>query len=571
MKRDVAALGKKHYDVIVVGGGIYGVCAVWEAASRGLSSALVEMGDFAHATSANSYKIVHGGMRYLQHADIYRVRESSRERSALLCIAPHLVKPVPIVMPTYGHGRMGKFVLRLGFFVYDLLTCDRNRGIRDPDRRIPRARTLSVGEVTELFPGVARDGLTGGVLFYDGQMYNAPRLALSFLRSAVDAGADVANYCQVTGFLRDAGRVVGIDARDVLSGERIQIRGRIVINTAGPWAARLTVEDLGISPGRKVGFSRDVGLVVPRRLPNEYGLACPTATKDADALLDRGARHLFLMPWRDYTMLGVWHGVYSGTPDEFSVTPDELAGFVEQANAIYPDLRLTADDILTVISGLILFGDEDQAETEHRFAKRSLLIDHARDDGLQGILTLLGVRATTARGMAEKAIDLAFRKLGRRGPRSRTAVTPIHGGAMRSVRDCIAAARRDGPAELSYSALTALVHNYGCEYSRVLKYSRDEPILAEMIGDSTVLKGEVVHAAREEMAQTLQDVVFRRTDLGSAGDPGSENLRICAELMAKELGWDEERLSRELDSASEELAQRSSVKKYVRATAQLQH
>ena len=228
MVRDINALQEKEYDLVIIGGGIFGVCAAWDAALRGLSVAIVDKGDFCHATSANHFKMVHGGIRYLQHADIYRIRESSRERSVLLRIAPHMVKPLPIVVPTYGHGIQGKAFLGAGILLYDLLTCDRNRGLQN-ERKVPWGKLLSRAEVLKLFPGIKEKGLTGGAIFYDGQMYNPPRLALSFLRSAVNKGAGAANYVEVTGFIKSGNRVMGLKAQDSISGDQLEIRGKYIL------------------------------------------------------------------------------------------------------------------------------------------------------------------------------------------------------------------------------------------------------------------------------------------------------------------------------------------------------
>ncbi len=185
MRRSIAALTEKEFDLIVVGGGIFGACAAWDAALRGMSVALVERGDFCEATSANHFKIIHGGIRYLQHGDIYRIRESSRERSALLRIAPHLTKPLPIAIPTYGHGLQGKELLKIGMSLFDLLTFDRNQHVRDLGQHIPSSWFMSREECLNSFPGLDQNGLTGAGIFCDGQIYNPPRLALSFIQSAV--------------------------------------------------------------------------------------------------------------------------------------------------------------------------------------------------------------------------------------------------------------------------------------------------------------------------------------------------------------------------------------------------
>ena len=552
MKKNLQKLRREEYDLVVVGGGIFGACAAWDAASRGLKVALLEKKDFSHATSANHLKMVHGGIRYLQHGDVVRVWESCRERTALLKIAPHLVRPLPIVMPTYGHGKRGKAVLGVGVSLYDLLTLRRNRGIADEGRRIPGGRLITRQAALNYFPGIEQRGLTGAAVFYDAQMYNPPRIALSFLRSAASSGADIANYLEVTGFLKREGRIVGVRAKDALSGEILEVRGKMVLNTAGPWAARLleTGMDLHLAP--KPVFSRDVCFVVSRRLSSKFALACQTRTKDADAILSRGGRHLFLAPWRDFTLVGVWHGVYKGAPDEVTVTEEELKAFLDETNEAYPGLSLSREDVTMVNFGLILFEGNQKGSAEISFGKRSILIDHERTHHVNGLVTLIGVRATTARREAENAVNLIFRKLGRRPPDSETETTPIFGGRIENYHDFLGLAVKQRPHGLESEVLDALIHNYGSEYRGVLKYIDENPEWAHKLGNSTILKAEVVHAVREEMAEKIGDVVFRRTDLGTGGHPGEEALRACAGLMASELGWDESRVREEIDDARNE-------------------
>lgn len=551
MNRDLREMAKKEYDLVVIGGGIFGACAAWDAAQRGLSVALVEKEDFSHATSANHLKMVHGGIRYLQHGDVLRIRESSRERSALLRIAPHLVAPLPVVVPTYGNGMKGKGILAAGMAVYDLLTLDRNRGIGDPQRRIPRGKLLSRREVLNLFPGVERDGFTGGAVFCDGQVHNPPRLALSFLRSAVDAGADAANHLAAVRFLRNNRRVTGVEVRDALTGKTFDIRGKATLNATGPWAAPLLKEGFGLRLSHPLVFSRDVCFVVRRSLSPTHALACQTRSRDADAVVSRGGRHLFVAPWRGYTLVGVWHGVHRGAPDAFEVTKEELQSFLDETNEAYPGLSLSLDDVTMVNAGLILFADKEPGSDGISFGKRSVLWDHEKMHGVEGLVTLIGVRATTARGMAEKAVDLVFRMLGKSPPPSRTETTQIHGGRIPSFEEFLDAAIRRRPNGVDEPAMHSLVRNHGCEYEEVLKFLRENPALAGRVGGSAVLKAEVVHAVRKEMARTLGDVVFRRTDLGTAEHPGEEALRTCAEIMASELGWSDERIHGELEAVRE--------------------
>lgn len=547
MKRNLTTLTEQEYDLVIVGGGIFGICAAWDATLRGLSVALVERGDFAHATSANCFKIVHGGFRYLQHADVHRIRESSHERNVLLRIAPHLVHPLPVVVPTYGHGLQGRELLRLALLAYDLIALDRNRGITDPKKRISPGHIISRQECLRLFPGLERRGLTGAGIFYDAQMYSPARLALSYLRSAVKAGADAANYLEATSLLQKGDRVYGVNAHDRLTGNKLEIRSKVVLNAAGPWAEKVLRVGMGLRLTPKLTYSRDACFVVPGRLSERYALAVQGRTKDPDAILSRGRRHLFIVPWGNHSLIGVWHVVYKGEPDESTVTETDLQGFIDEINEAYPPLALTLKDVTMWNAGLVLFGNNKPGQTALSYGKRSIIIDHTNNHRVEGLVTIIGVRYTTSRGIAAKAIDLVFKKLGTNGPPSSTAETPIYGGRIECVDEFLRQAIAERAPAVSPEGLSALMLTHGSEYRQVLKYVDEDPSSADALGTSTVIKAQVIHAVREEMAQTLGDVVFRRTDLGTGGHPGDTALTTCAALMASELGWDETRAQQELE------------------------
>jgi glycerol-3-phosphate dehydrogenase len=547
MERNLKALAEGEFDLIVIGGGIFGICAAWDAALRGLSVALVEKGDFANATSANHFRMIHGGIRYLQHGDLYRVRESSRERSALLRIAPHLVHPLPIVIPTCGHGMQGKEVLGAGLLLYNMLTFDRNWGIPDSARQIPPGRIISREETLELFPDLKKKDLTGAAIFHDGQTYNPTRLALSFIKSAGAAGAQAANYLEVVGLLMDDERVVGVQVCDLLDGGEFDVHGRIILNAAGPWAAELLATKAGVQLNPQPTFSRDACFIVNRPLMDGYALAVQSQTADPDAIVSRGHRHLFIVPWQDRTLVGVWHVVHEGSPDELTVTETDLLGFLHEINEAYPPLALQIRDISKWMAGLVLFGENQVSKEDLKYGHRSRLIDNLAVNGIDGLITLIGVRFTTARGMAEKAIDLVFHKLGLKAPKSRTSITPIHGGDFDVFDELVQQALRQHAKTVDAETMPPLLHNHGSAYKEVLAYLTEDPCLAEKVGDTRILKAEVIHAIRREMAVKLSDVVFRRTDMGTGGNPGDEALQICASLMAAELGWDPARRRAELE------------------------
>ncbi len=383
MQRNPVNLSDREYDVLIIGAGAFGAAAARDAALRGLRTALIERADFGGATSAECFKMVHGGIRYLQHADVPRLRASSHERSALLRIAPHLVQPLPIAIPTYGHGRQGRAFLATGATVYDLLTLDRNNGIRDRQRQIRRSRLLSRSRLLELFPHLSSAQLSGAVVFEDGQMYNPARLVLAFVSSAVDAGATACNYVEATKFLWRDSAVCGVRARDRLTGEEFDVRARLTLNAAGPWADYLQNDSQHFGAWRRLPFSRDAYFIVDRAPTSEYGVAVQGMSRDKDAVLGRSTRHLFAVPWRDKTLIGVWHTLFPEFPDGAHVRPEEIETWIAELNSVYPALQLSPSEVSFANCGLVPFGETATA-TELSFGKESRLIDHRAAHGVGG-------------------------------------------------------------------------------------------------------------------------------------------------------------------------------------------
>jgi glycerol-3-phosphate dehydrogenase len=548
LQRNAAALADGVFDVAIIGGGAFGAAAAWDAALRGLRVALIERKDFGGGSSAECFKMVHGGIRYLQHMDIGRLRSSSHERSALLRIAPHLVSPLPIVIPTYGRGRKGKAFLGAGMHLYDALTLDRNAGIPDRSRRIPGARFLGRAEVLELFPDIDGTGLTGGAVFDDGQMYSPPRLVLAFVKSAVGAGAVACNYVEATGFLWEGVRVSGVKARDRLDGAEMEIRARLVLNAAGPGAEYLLTGDSRFGAWQRGAFSRDACFVVRRRPRSPYALAIQGQSRDRNALVGREARHMFIVPWRDYTLVGVWHKVFPDHPDATVVGDEELDAWIREINDCYPSLALGHEDVVYRNCGLVPFGDGSVGTSELSFGKESRYIDHRRTHGVAGLVTLIGIRYTTARGDAGRALDLLLEQASVAPPPPGTDRRPLAGGDIVDFGSLRTAARRSQPAGFDEVTLEALLRNHGSEYGQVLGQVRASPADFKRVGGTTTIMAEVTHAVRAEMAARLEDVVLRRTDLGSGSHPGMAALQRVAARMATLLGWDADRTQHEIEA-----------------------
>lgn len=547
MRRNIDDVRGQTFDIVIVGGGAFAACAAWEAVLRGYSVALIEANDFGSGTSANSYKMVHGGIRYVQHLDLPRVWESCRERSALLRIAPHLVKPLPIAVPTYGHGRSGKEFLGAGFALYDLLTLGRNRGITDTTRQVPGVSMMSRAEVLDRFEGVAEEGLTGAAVFNDAQMYHPPRLVLSFLLSAAGKGACCLNYVKAISLLHSSKRVTGVRAQDRISGSEFEIRARVVLNAAGPWSEDLLAANgaPGISKGGV--YSRDTCFVIDGAPETEYALAMQGRSVDKGSLLGREARHLFVVPWRGRRLIGVWHIVYRKGADRVRIDESEVERFLKEFNASAGGTKIRREDIRIFNAGLVPFGESDDTGQNLEFGKRSHIVDAGELKGPEGLVTLVGIRHTMARGDAAKAIRMIDGKLGRRGPEPDTTQEPIFGGGVRDVGQLIRDTRETLHGSDAEDLAVELTSLYGDTTPGLLDVASKGDGFKK-IGGGGIIKAQIDAAIRDEMAQTLGDVVFRRTPLAAGGNPGGRVIELCADVIGQQLNWTRERRKREIES-----------------------
>jgi glycerol-3-phosphate dehydrogenase len=530
MQRCVWRFSQKLYDVAVIGGGIYGAWIAREAAHRGLSVALVEQGDFGSATSSNSQRIAHGGLRYLQHADFKRMRESIRERSTLMRIAPHLVFPMPVLIPTYRNPLQGKTLMAVALKLNDLIGFDRNRDL-SAEKTIPAGRILSKNECLAYCPDLPQQDLTGAAFFFDGQVHNTERLVLSLLLSAARSGAVLANYARVIRLLKNAQGIVGMSIEDVLSGKSVQMRARVFVNCSGPWTDRV-VELAGIvKQHARKRWVKAVLLLTRQLIPIvAVGVRGDFKYQNADACLDKGYRYFFITPWRSNSLIGTFEAPYNGDPDDFKVSENEICSFIEHVNSAYPAGRLTRKDVRLVYGGLVPASDQKGSSTSQP-AKHYEICDHGSEDGLEGLVSVIGVKYTTARHVAEKVVNLIETKLGKRPTESRTAVAPVYGGAMNSFEEFLEDELQKKPLGLSEETLRHLIQTYGSEYREVLQYcDQDQKWSKPVASNSPVIRAEILHSIREEMACKLEDLLYRRTELGAVGYPDDSCVSSCTRV-----------------------------------------
>ena len=474
------------------------------------------------------------------------MRRSILDRKTLLKIAPHLVHPLPVLLPTFGYGLKSKELLGLALKINDVVSWDRNQDLADSQKHIPSGQVITHKEIRQLIPGLSTGNLTGGVLFYDAQVYNSERLTLAFIQSAVERGAKVANYAEVTGFLQAKGRVNGAKIRDFLTSESFDIQAKAIINTSGPWLTQVLRSLQGKETSLKVPLAKAINLVTRPLFEHSYAVGLPS--RAGMKKRSKENRLFFIAPWRGKSLVGTAYSAYECNPDSLAVTEEEIAKFVQEVDRAYPAAKLRIEDVSFVHRGLLPCSEICSQAENVKLAKQYQLYDHQRE-GLAGILSVIGVKYTTARGVAQKAVDWVFKTRGEPITRSISSKTPLYGGEIRRFSSFLREAQDDHGSYLSAKTVQRLVYNYGSVYPKVLKYLNSGGKAEKQnkkTNELNVLKAETQYIVKEEMAQKLTDLILRRTDLGSAGLPPIESLEHCAEVMGKELGWSRKKIQEEL-------------------------
>jgi glycerol-3-phosphate dehydrogenase len=523
------------YDVVVIGGGITGAGIALDAASRGLSTIIVEKGDFASGTSSKSTKLVHGGLRYLQNLQFGVTLESVRERQLLARLAPHMVWSLPFVIPLYRKERFKNLKLSVGLWVYDLMAGKRGTGFH---KRISRA------EVQTRCPGVRSKGLIGGLMYSDCRTDDA-RHTLEVIKTASAFGAIALNYTRVKGIHKELGRVrgvrvIGADGADAL------ICGRVVINATGVWTQQ-TSELSGASSSTEVVPAKGVHLTLSKdRLPIDCAMILPSP---------HDKRFCFAVPWYDCIVVGTTDTAYDGDIEKLRVEPDELQYCLDSVNAMFPDAHVTTDDVTGSFAGLRPLVQIKGASGSTADLSRG----HHLDESSEGLISIAGGKLTTYRPMAEETVDLAVRSLLVQDPTRKIApsstheimlggwlsgggcvpMAPLHLAAVRSLISVFEVAAR--ALGLSSETASYLPTAYGANTEAVLTLVAEDSSLGEPVsGSHPYILAQVVYAVRSEAARTLDDVLSRRIRLSITDRTGAlECADSVSRLLAAELGWTE--------------------------------
>lgn len=534
LKRYIETQSEQEFDAIIVGGGITGAAVAYAAASKGLKILLLEKKDFGGATSAATSKLIHGGLRYLANMELKLVRESLTERRVLGNIAPNFVYPVPFLLPSYISWKGNMWKLGIGMYLYDWLSFDKTK-TWDKTKRLPNHKIIPASKAMQMEPGLVSHKLRNATIFYDYQSIFPERLTLAFIKSAVEYGAQVSNYAEVTSFVyTQPGKIGGVNVHDALTGRNITIKGKLIINCAGTWADKILNMALGkTETSHKITRSEGIHIIT-KRIANDHVVS----------LMRKDGGHMMIMPWRGHTLIGTTDKVYNGDPDNYKVSRESLEEVLVAVNENY-GRKIDYNDILFAYGGLRPLVDTKKSES-YNASRKYEIYDNAAD-GVHGLITVEGGKYTTSRHLAQSVIELVGKKINQNMNDSITYKLYLSGCEIRDMNEFMK------KQHLQYSdfkpeTVEYISRNYGTESAQVFEIARSNPKWSKVITADGELLAEVVYAIRHEMALTLKDIMLRRTGTGTLGHPGEDTLQAVLNTAAELLHWDEERKLSEYQS-----------------------
>ncbi|MDH5378979.1 MAG: FAD-dependent oxidoreductase, partial [Gammaproteobacteria bacterium] len=510
----------KKYDLAIIGGGSHGCALAMEASRMGYSVVLLEKEDFSSGTSANSLKVIHGGIRYLQTLSIKRLLYSSRERSRLLKDFPHLVEPLRCFMPTQRKLTKSKSIVGFAFKIYDFLTANRNRGLC-PSREIENTTIYSRNRFFSLFSNLKDCDYTGGVSWFDAQVYNTERLVLSYALSAKELGAEILNHCAVETLDKENNRITEIHIADKILKRKTTVKADVVIDTTGPWA-------YFDKPRSALKFAKAVNFIIDKKLvEHAIGLTIPkTETRDT--------RLLFYTPWRDRTLVGTWYFPYSAEADQLAEpNAQEVDEILADINNQFPQAEIGRQHISLIHKGLLPAENESMTNAEPSLIAESYLLDGEKT-GAANLLAMQGTKFTTARVSAERCLEHCL-KNGLLQHRDKLEENlPFYGCEFTQYDDFLR------QSEVEYAGLWdaptrhRLLRNYGTNINKISRIAYEDGGLAEMVpGTNDVPKAEIKYLVDSELVYSLSDLLFRRCDVGSVGLPNGETIAYGADVLAQ--------------------------------------
>lgn len=537
LQRSITRLGTDKFDVLIIGGGITGACLAWDAVNRGLTVALIDKNDFGAETSAASSKLLHGGIRYLQQGKLGKVRESAWSGFIIKSLPP--ADPLhPVVVPAYKSLLKSKWVLYAGMVAYQLICLGQNKTLRDKGKKVPGWKSLGKAQIAEYVPDIKLQDVTGGVVFYESHMQSSERMTLAFILSAMKKGVLAANYVSADSFIRDNNTIRGVNATDLMNGEQFTISASCVVNAAGPWIPLLN----GVLSRDKLvtAFSKGAHIVTDKITAN--AAIALTTKKQNTAIINRGGRHVFVIPWRDHSLIGTTYDAYPDDLNEVHSTENDINELISDINSALGQTVLSRDKVRYSYAGIYPLIDDEINTKVYQGTGEYQVIDHAEKEHIEGLLTVFGAKFTTARLLAEKAIDKLALKFSKTLKPCQTRSTPLSCGAIPDIAEFRRTKQMQYARVLSAESIDHLVTHYGTDIDQVLSYVQQDSKWSACLADGLPdIEAQLVYAAEHEMICHLDDFIFRRTGLGTLGDPGDEVLAKCTAILAGYLHWDESR------------------------------
>lgn len=519
------------FDLIVVGAGINGLGIARDAAARGLTVALVEKDDFCSGVSAWSGRLIHGGLRYLEHGEIGLVRESLRERERLFRLAPHLVKPVSLVMPFYRRNKRPSWMIRMGMIAYDVLSWD---------KKSPSHKILSKAAVTARFSGMEQNGLSGSALFTDGQVEFAERLCVELAIAARADGAQIFTHCEVSELVVHDGKATGVKYTDTITGATGHLTGQIVMNAAGPWVDWVLGNPSDVSANEKqqrhIGGSKGTHIVVAPFA------GAPTDVVYYESQSDQ--RLVLVIPWMGRYLIGCTDTLFDAEPDTARATVNEVDYLLNETNALIPGANLSLQSVLFTYSGVRPL-PYVPGVPEWKIPRAHIIHDH-KVDGATNLYSIISGKLTTYRQLAEDAVDIALKQLHKVREKSPTRTQSFPGANVDDFAEFRSRFLRTNAVERS--SAERLVDLYGTRASEILALVADTPSLAERFdADSPVIAAELIFAVDKEFARTVTDVYARRLLLAFEPGHGLGGIVRAAEILGDHLNWSAADRARQID------------------------
>ena len=532
------SLKDKTFDLTIVGAGINGAGIALDAALRGLSVLLIDKDDFGSHTTSASTKLIHGGLRYLEYMEFGLVHESLVEREILLKNAPHLLWPIKINLPIYKHSKRGPFMIKAGMIFYDLFSLQKS---------LPNHHFYYREEkLKEIEPSLKQDGLKAIASYYDCQVGYPERLCLEIVLSAKKEGAYVFNHCELMKYFNNESGLIELVLKNNITNELFNVKSKVVVNAGGIFVDKICdlVDD---KIPQKVGGTKGSHILIKRFDDGPKDALYVEARQDG--------RPFFIVPWREFYLVGTTDIFYDGDLNRIAATDQEIYYLLEELNFLIPRHNFTNSDVLYTYSGVRPLPHEP-GKKPRQITRRHIVYDHAQHDGNKKFISIIGGKLTTYRNLAEDCIDLVCKKLEKKEKCTTKNYQLIGGDGIANLEKYVEEKTSEFSKryDISEETIEYLIRFYGANFKKVLELTEQDSSLKKRICKSNPdIRAQVMHAIQFELAQNLEDILIRRTGIGTSKCLGLDCVKETAKIAAKYFGWKRKEIKDNIRSYKEKV------------------